>query len=465
MSIKNFIEAALITLTAFSISAFFAFKSQYTLFGELEHTFVNQSENLVVIKNSALQLPYVEHTYAQELHAQVERAAQELELSFVATQRIERDFPSLFWPSGTIIDEVYDFYTTASSYLNFLASYSQTFIDQSNENILAEQPQQLENIQSIINPDVHHSGVVIHEHLMALIFSANKKMVNAFAITGLMVVLIVFLHLYTHIKALRLAQKELEQSLVKAEQASHAKSLFLSAMSHELKTPMNGVLGIAEVLKDDDTLGQTQRASVEILIESGNHLLTLLDDILDYSKMEQNKLELKQSEFSIDSLVAPIESTFQQKSDEQGISFKLFNTITPGSVFIGDIGRVRQIMVNLLGNAFKFTQQGSISLSVAYHSEVSQLMITVTDTGIGIEKEVLDQIFQAFEQSEKGLTRSHDGAGLGLAIIKMICDAMGGDIKVESEIGSGSKFVVMVKLQQKLNSMSVSDKTPLELIE
>ncbi len=220
-------------------------------------------------------------------------------------------------------------------------------------------------------------------------------------------------------------------------------------MSHELRTPLNGILGMAQILESSVTQ-QQHKQQLNVLLESGNHLLSLLNDILDISKIEEGKFELEHIDFAIEELCSPIVSTYSAICSEKGIHFKLNNKLPAGKSFKGDKSRIRQLIFNLLGNAVKFTKTGTVELVFSAGSTVAkekeQLTIDVIDTGVGIPSDRLTTIFDPFTQAEASTTRQFGGTGLGLAIVKKLSNLMGGDAHVTSELGKGSRFTVSINL-------------------
>ncbi|MFA0440950.1 ATP-binding protein [Vibrio sp. 10N.286.49.B1] len=263
----------------------------------------------------------------------------------------------------------------------------------------------------------------------------------------------------------KLLAKELEKAVETADASNQAKSTFLATMSHELRTPLNGILGMAQILESSVTEHQ-HKQQLQILLESGNHLLSLLNDILDISKIEEGKFDLEEIDFSIEDICAPIFSTYSSLCKEKGIEFNLINQLEPGQSYRGDKSRIRQIIFNLLGNSVKFTPKGSVlitfSNSASTDSETETLIIKVQDTGVGIHKDRLNSIFDPFIQAESSTTRQFGGTGLGLTIVKQLANLMGGDVVVDSVIGSGSTFTVTLQLTP-IASKEVEQKTAVSL--
>ena len=247
------------------------------------------------------------------------------------------------------------------------------------------------------------------------------------------------------------ARKKAEQALTaakeQAEAANVAKSSFLATMSHEIRTPLNGVLGMAQVM-EGDVLSEVQRDRLKVVRSSGENLLTILNDVLDLSKIEAGKLELEQAPFQVKEIARGVQAAFSGIASQKGLAFEL--TIDPdvAGAYFGDATRVRQILYNLASNALKFTSEGAVTVAVG--ADAAGLVLKVSDTGIGIPADRVGQLFQKFEQADASTTRKYGGTGLGLAICRELAELMGGTITVESEAGRGSTFVVRLPLEPAL---------------
>ncbi|MCE2571090.1 HAMP domain-containing sensor histidine kinase [Motilimonas eburnea] len=242
--------------------------------------------------------------------------------------------------------------------------------------------------------------------------------------------------------------QELEIANEKAEASTKAKSEFLAAMSHEIRTPLNGVLGMAQLLQNSG-LTQQQKEYADILYQSGSSLLIIINDILDFSKIEAGHLSLDNMPFDLEKECYETCQSLSLQSDEKGLELILDYEVECPSMVIGDAYRIRQLLINLIGNAIKFTEQGHITVKVnAEQDQYGQYLfaISVEDTGIGIPHHIQPHLFSSFTQADSSTTRKYGGTGLGLAICKQLCDLMGGNISLSSEPGQGTCFTLHLPL-------------------
>ncbi|MBF0197629.1 MAG: response regulator [Planctomycetes bacterium] len=251
-------------------------------------------------------------------------------------------------------------------------------------------------------------------------------------------------------------RQSLKLALDKAEDATKSKNVFLATMSHEIRTPMNGIIGMAQILNDSD-IDDTQREYVEIIEESSENLMVILNDILDFSKIEAGKMQIENIPFKIKDTIENVIKLFSFKAEEQGIIIKHTIPTSIHTTAIGDPGRIRQTLTNLIQNALKFTKEGSVIVKVAVVKEDTKsytIRIEVCDTGIGIPENKIETLFSSFSQVDMSTTRKYGGTGLGLSICKQLVKLMNGTIGVESQLDKGSTFWIEVPFEKSITQAS-----------
>lgn len=255
-------------------------------------------------------------------------------------------------------------------------------------------------------------------------------------------------------------QQKLTEARIAAEQANLAKSRFLANMSHELRTPLAAILGFTEIL-GDEVAGEANRERVDTIRRNGSYLLDLLNDLLDLSKIEAGKIDVHETEFDLHKLVLDVASLIQVRADSKDLPFHLVSETPFPKQIVTDPKLLRQILVNLLGNAVKFTEKGEVRWSIGFEDNGSakpRLVFSVKDTGIGIDNAQLKRIFQPFTQASDKIDARFGGTGLGLSISKLLAAKLGGQIEVKSEVGVGSDFVLRLPISQ-YDSDSMADFT------
>ncbi len=258
------------------------------------------------------------------------------------------------------------------------------------------------------------------------------------------------------------AEKQSQLARQEAEESARVRADFLAKMSHELRTPLNGILGVSQLLKSSVTTDE-QIGQVNVLCSSGEHLLAVLNDILDFSRLEQGQFRITSSEFYLVDVVSAIEQIYRPMCDEKGITLEIQSDIEQGVIVDSNQVRLNQILYNIINNALKFTCEGTIKvfLSLSF-GETNQLNVVISDTGIGIKESDLNIIFEPFMQAEATTTREYGGSGLGLTIVRSLVEMLGGTISVESEFGKGTSFKIylpmdVVSRRNGYKSKSISD--------
>jgi PAS domain S-box-containing protein len=257
------------------------------------------------------------------------------------------------------------------------------------------------------------------------------------------------------------AQRQAEADLIAAKQAAenamHAKSQFLANMSHEIRTPLTAIIGFADALREEDALAPAQRHCLDVILNNGNHLLSIINQILDLAKIDAGALTIEQTPCSLIDLLEELKLMFAPTAAEKSIAFDIkYEWPLPGVVTTDPL-RLKQILINLIGNAIKFTAAGSVTVSVRWDAPAQQIHCAITDTGIGLGADQLANLFQPFYQANDSTTRSFGGTGLGLSISQRLIKALGGAIEVVSQPGQGSTFSFSVQCSRVDGVLSVQD--------
>jgi signal transduction histidine kinase/CheY-like chemotaxis protein/HPt (histidine-containing phosphotransfer) domain-containing protein len=244
-------------------------------------------------------------------------------------------------------------------------------------------------------------------------------------------------------KALEAMNSQLELAIKQAEQANQLKSRFLANMSHEIRTPLTAIMGFTEQLLHNDRI-TNDKQHLSTILRNSKHLLELINNILDLSKIEAEKLAVDQSPINVVQLVHDIESIIQPLAQEKQLTLNIdYQLPLPRTIF-SDITRLKQILINIANNAVKFTEQGSVSICVHYHKQKQMIEFVIIDTGIGMSSHQIERVFRPFEQADTTTTRRFGGTGLGLCISKNLAQLLGGDVALQSEVGVGSRFAINV---------------------
>lgn len=323
----------------------------------------------------------------------------------------------------------------------------------------------IKKIELLTNELLDHNYFVFveeAEHSLLDLAQNEARFTWLFVFVAVMLLVGSFLYqLQYRMHNLKQLNSELEAETDKAERAAKAKSSFLAAMSHELRTPMNGVLGISQLIAEE-TKEPVTKEHIKVILDSGQHLMTILNDILDFSKVEENKLELEEAPFHLEQVLTPVCSAIQPLIDEKSIELIVENDVPNNTEFTGDCARLRQILFNLAGNAVKFTNEGHVLIRTELNSEDKHLLIIVSDTGIGIAPDKQGRVFNSFEQADSSTTRRFGGTGLGLAIVKKLTELMGGSITLKSVEGVGTQFIVTLPIPWNESEKPSPQHTPVQ---
>ncbi|WP_041955439.1 ATP-binding protein [Vibrio parahaemolyticus] len=336
---------------------------------------------------------------------------------------------------------------------------------ESGANFLGRLHESDKKIELLTNELLDHNYFVFveeAEHSLLDLAQNEARFTWLFVFVAVMLLVGSFLYqLQYRMHNLKQLNSELEAETDKAERAAKAKSSFLAAMSHELRTPMNGVLGISQLIAEE-TKEPVTKEHIKVILDSGQHLMTILNDILDFSKVEENKLELEEAPFHLEQVLTPVCSAIQPLIDEKSIELIVENDVPNNTEFTGDCARLRQILFNLAGNAVKFTNEGHVLIRTELNSEDKQLLIIVSDTGIGIAPDKQGRVFNSFEQADSSTTRRFGGTGLGLAIVKKLTELMGGSITLKSVEGVGTQFIVTLPIPWNESEKPSPQHTPVQ---
>ncbi|EIV8661523.1 ATP-binding protein [Vibrio parahaemolyticus] len=354
---------------------------------------------------------------------------------------------------------------------HYVEFFSRDLVNQSGEqsesgaNFLGRLHESDKKIELLTNELLDHNYFVFveeAEHSLLDLAQNEARFTWLFVFVAVMLLVGSFLYqLQYRMHNLKQLNSELEAETDKAERAAKAKSSFLAAMSHELRTPMNGVLGISQLIAEE-TKEPVTKEHIKVILDSGQHLMTILNDILDFSKVEENKLELEEAPFHLEQVLTPVCSAIQPLIDEKSIELIVENDVPNNTEFIGDCARLRQILFNLAGNAVKFTNEGHVLIRTELNSEDKQLLIIVSDTGIGIAPDKQGRVFNSFEQADSSTTRRFGGTGLGLAIVKKLTELMGGSITLKSVEGVGTQFIVTLPIPWNESEKPSPQHTPVQ---
>lgn len=417
----NVMEALIALAIGITLSFFFSFKTQNSLLEATESSIVAHSASLVHMRS------YIHLTQREDgdhkinkLLSEIQKLTSELNTLKEASNDINVRFPQMIWVGNPLPSVVEEYVKTADKQLVFLDKMLKA------KQQIVPEVSLIELERQVFSEEMDEAAEHVHERLMDNIFLTSKAAVYTLILFIILIFSAVFLYLNHYIIELKKTKLALQVAVNKAEEANLAKSMFLATMSHEIRTPMNGVIGMTQLLISDNKDPSIQ-THLDTLLESGEHLMVVINEILDFSNLEQGSLVFVQEEFELSKLLVPIKNSFQPQASEKKLQL-IFdtNSLPEDLILVGDKTRIRQVIYNLVGNAIKFTSDGQVKVVLKYESDKNELCIQVSDTGIGIPSHRLKGIFNAFEQADVRTMHDFGGTGLGLSIVKKICLSMGG---------------------------------------
>ncbi|WP_101756713.1 hybrid sensor histidine kinase/response regulator [Oceanicoccus sp. KOV_DT_Chl] len=288
---------------------------------------------------------------------------------------------------------------------------------------------------------------IMQSLMLAFFFVDLTRSESSIRFILLMPVCLFFISIGQRMNRLKNDAQKLQKEAELAQHTAEFKSSFLAAMSHEIRTPMNGVLGMVEIMKETP-LDYNQKQYLDIIKTSGKSLLSIINDILDFSKLESGNIGIESISINLESLIDECIAIFSGSQKNIAVDFSANISANLPANFIGDPSKIKQVLINLLSNAFKFTEQGNISLEVEeeFQGDAHYIRFSIKDTGLGIDDKTKKMVFQPFGQADNSISRKYGGTGLGLAISKQLVEAMGGNIRLESVLGKGSTFSFLLPL-------------------